>query len=200
MSSIQQAAQAAVAVFPTTAVSTPHGTYPLRVVMVAIAGRESGWNPSAAGDCGDSGPACGSCTYGGSGATSWGLWQIHNVHSAYLTRQTHSTNPCTWKQWLTDPLNNAQAARSLYHGNLSTFLGNWSSWTQQQYVPYLGQAALAVRSAETRTTSTTTPSIKKTPVILIPLALMAVGILGVGADESWASHNMTGRWWWQKRR
>ena len=50
--SIEQAAQAAVSVFPNTSVTTPYGTYSLRVVMVAIAGAESGWDPTANGDCG----------------------------------------------------------------------------------------------------------------------------------------------------
>ena len=146
--SIQEAATVARANFPASiSVTTPHGTYALPVVMVAIAGAESGWNPQADGDCGLDGPACGTCPNVSGGATSWGLWQIHNVHAAYLTQATGSTNPCTWRSWLFVPANNAKAAWALWGGNLATFLGNWSTWSNKAYIAHLSAAQTAYQAA-----------------------------------------------------
>ena len=172
--SIQQAAQAAVAVFPADiAVATPAGVYPLPVVMVAISGAETGgtWDPQAAGDCGLGGPSCGTCLFGGTGATSWGLWQIHNVHSAYLTQQTGSSNPCVWAQWLFNPRHNAEAAWALWTGNVSTFLRNWTTWNTQRYLTYLPQAVQAVQAV----TAASMPN---------PWWLVAVGVAGIVAGGS----------------
>lgn len=138
--SIQGATQVAQAVFPAVSVRTTAGTYPLPVVMVAIAGAESGWNPNALGDDGLGGPTC--PTYGS--ATSFGLWQIHNVHSAYLSRQAGSTNPCVWIPWVLVPAHNAQAALSIYQ---SQGLSAWSTYTNGAYRSNLSAAQSAVASA-----------------------------------------------------
>jgi hypothetical protein len=149
--SIQQAAQAAVVAFGTGMVSTTHGHYPLAVVMVAIAGAESGWNASAQGDYGLGGPTC------GNSSTSWGLWQIHNVHSAYLTQVTGSSNPCIWKQWLFSPANNATAAASVYR---SQGFGAWTTYTSGAYAAHLAaaQAAVTAVTAPIQTLSATQPA------------------------------------------
>lgn len=142
--SIQQAAAAAVSVFPATTVNTSRGRLPLRVVMVAISGAESGWTPTADGDCGLGGPSCGSCPGTGGLATSWGLWQIHNVHSAYLAQQTGSTSPCAWRSWLFTPHNNAQAALHIYQ---SQGLGAWGAYNDGSWASHISAAQSAVQAA-----------------------------------------------------
>lgn len=145
--SIQQAAAAAVAVFPHTMIATTAGTLALPVVMTAISGAETGgtWDPSAGGDCGMGGPACGPCLFGGTGATSWGLWQIHNVHAPYLTQVTGSTNPCTWASWLADPIQCAHAALAVLRG--TNGLNNWTTYQDGSYRSYLPAATSAVAAA-----------------------------------------------------
>lgn len=137
------AAKAALQAFPAIAIATPVGTLPLPVVMVAIAGVESDWVPTADGDCGYPGPACGTCTLTGQpNATSWGLWQIHNVHAALLTRLTGSSDPCTWRSWLHVPAHNAQAAYAVYQ---EQGLGAWTSYGSgawQQQVAVARQAVI----------------------------------------------------------
>lgn len=197
--SIQQAAQAAVSVFPNTSITTPHGTFSLRVVMVAISGAESSWDPTANGDCGLGGPSCGSCAGGGNQATSWGLWQIHNVHSAYLSQVSGSSSPCGWQQWLFTPHNNAVAAYNIYQ---SQGLNAWTTWQTGAYAAYLSQATSAVQSAQTPTPRSTSPvkKIQQEPAVLIPVVLLLLGVLGVGTDIAWIRDQRTGRWFWQKRR
>jgi len=181
--SVQQAAQAAVAVFPAgVRIATPRGTYSLRTVMVAIAGAESGWNPTEAGDYGlDS--QYGLCQ----GASSWGLWQIHNVHAAYLQRVTGSSDPCAWAQWLFDPVHNAEAAYSVYR---SQGLAAWTTWQTGAYLGFLEAAQAAVQAAEAAS-APTTPSGSGGPAAAAgpasagvlggqPLALLGIGVAGLG--------------------
>jgi hypothetical protein len=139
--SAAQAAQAALAAFPDIPVTTSAGTYPLPVVMVAIAGAESGWNPDALGDYGLGGPTC--PTYGS--ATSFGLWQIHNVHAAYIAAQAGSADPCVWIPWLFDPAHNAAVAASIYR---SQGLAAWTTYTNGQYQAFLTAAQQAVAQAQ----------------------------------------------------
>lgn len=119
--SLAQIAAAARAVFPDITVSSPIGRYPLRVLMVAIAGHESSWEPGAHGDClGGPGhyngpPACQNCA-------SWGAWQVNlPTWGPLLTHLTGSTNPCTWAQWLTDPTHAATAAWAIYQADEASF-------------------------------------------------------------------------------
>ena len=135
---IQDCAVVAIKTFGTRQVTTPRGVFPLRVVMVAIAGAESSWNNGSQGDYGLSGPNC-------HGYTSWGLWQINSVHSAYLTRMTGSSNPCDWATWLYDPANNATAALAVLGSNLD--LSAWTTWNTGAYLKYLSQAQDAVNAA-----------------------------------------------------
>lgn|GEM_PF-1525510 len=175
--SLAEAAAAAVAVFPHINVTTTAGVYPLPVVMVAIAGAESGWNNTDAGDCGYPDlPSCGPCTDGGTGATSWGLWQVHSVHIPLLTQLTGSTDPCVWREWLFVPLNCAVAARAVYEG--AAGLGNWTTYSQGEYVQYLGTAQAAVRAAQTPTQKPPPPITPSPPP---PLANGWIGWVVVGA-------------------
>ena len=184
--SLQQCAAAAVQVFPTTPIHTRSGVYSLRVVMVAIAKPQSSWNPRAAGDCGLSGPSCGSCALGGSGATSWGLWQIHNSTGAYLVTQTHSTNACDWATWLFDPVNNAKAAYYLYRkqGLTRAWGGAARVWDTDAVQAAIPDAVAAVKAAQTapQKTSTTTPSSVSVPVtaVIAHPAVVVGAVLAVG--------------------
>ena len=133
-------AEAALAVFGTSKIETPHGTYILPVVMVAIAGAESSWIADQNGDKGLPGPEC-------EGYTSWGLWQIHSVHSTWLTEQTKSTDPCVWARWLSDPANNAKAAVAIYEGQ---GLNAWTTYQTGAYLGYLPAAQAAVAATIAR--------------------------------------------------
>jgi len=135
--SIASCAVAAVAVFPNATVATSSGSLPLPVVMVSIAGAESGWVDDAAGDYGLPGPACG-------GYTSWGLWQIHSVHSAYLQSATGSADPCVWAAWLSVPANCAIAALAVLGVGPNLNLGAWTTYTGGQWTAHLAAAQQAV--------------------------------------------------------
>lgn len=144
--SIQQAAQAAVAVFPATPIRTRSGLYSLPVVMVAIAGPQSSWIADQPGDRVGTCPGC----YGPNcaGMTSWGLWQIHNSTQPFLTQVTGSSDPCTWARWLYDPVNNARAAYYLYRAQgLQRAWGGDSTWDTDAVEAALPQAQAAVAAA-----------------------------------------------------
>lgn len=203
--SIQECATAAIQVFPSTIlIPTRSGRYPLPVVMVAIAGPQSGWNPAIAGDpLGESG--CTSCVPPDChGYTSWGLWQIHNSTRTFLIAQTHSTEACVWAQWLYDPVHNAQAAYYLYQqqglvGAWGGANGQWDTDAVQAALPAAQaavQAALQAKSQSHPTAPTsgakksgsTSPTVHK-PTGLTPLQWIAVGsgVVGLG---------VLGGWWW----
>lgn len=144
--SVQQAAAAAMAVFPGATIATSQGDLSLQTVMVAIAGAESGWTVDADGDCGLGGPSCGSCSDESGGSTSWGLWQIHNVHSEMLTNYAGSTEACAWRNWLFNAENNAKAAFAIYE---EQGLGAWSTWQSGAWAAHVSaaQQALSALSA-----------------------------------------------------
>jgi hypothetical protein len=141
--SIAQAAGAAVATFPDVPVSTPYGVYPLPVVMVAIAGAETGgtFAVNAAGDPATDYPGVPSC----SGWTSFGLWQVHLVHGALLQQLTGSADPCVWASWLAVPANCAQAALQVMGPEHA--LTPWTTWNEGTYSGWLPDAEAAVRAA-----------------------------------------------------
>ena len=125
-------------------VATPQGSLPLPVVMVAIAGAESGWVSTAAGDAGlDAG--YGLCN----GYSSWGLWQIHNVHASYLTQVTGSQSPCAWAQWLSSPVHNAQAAEALTGSSPSSaaLASTWTTYANGSWAASIPAAQAAVSQA-----------------------------------------------------
>lgn len=146
---------AASAVFPMTTVATSQGQVPLRVVMLAIGGAESGWDAQSDGDCGLGGPSCGSCSGQSGGATSWGVWQIHNVHGSYLTRVSGQSTACGWRSWLFNPANNAKAALAIYH---SQGLNAWTTWRTGAWVRYLPEARAAVAASGSTANSAPGPS------------------------------------------
>ena len=192
--SVQQAASAAVRVFADSLIATPRGSLSLRVVMVAIAGAESNWDPQALGDYGLGGPTC------GNSSTSWGLWQIHNVHSAYLARVTGSPNPCTWVQWLMDPLNNAKAAEDIYQ---SQGLAAWSTYSSGAWAGYIGAAQSAVQAAGSAAASPTTSSASPTTATVSPPAYLprrvalGVGLAGVlvmAGGLAWLAYDTEDAW------
>lgn len=169
--SIQDAAAAAVKYFPWVPVATPDGAYPLPVVMVAIAGGESGWRNNAQGDCNYyDAPRCNGCT-------SFGLWQIRTVHGDYLRRQTGSNDPCVWANWLFNPDNNARAAKALYDG---AGLTPWTVWNKGTYRAYLGHAQAAVAAVKREKPGGEKP----VPLLLWALAAGAVLLLSVAVSPS----------------
>jgi hypothetical protein len=128
--SLAQAAQAAVQVFPPA----------IQVTMVAIAGAESGWDPTAAGDPCAANPGVPCCD----GFTSFGLWQIHTVHADLLRQLTGSADPCAWRAWLSDPVHNAVAAYAVYRRQ---GFGAWTVYQTGAYTRYLSAAQAAVAQA-----------------------------------------------------
>ena len=152
MAAIDVCADAAIKVFSSkVAVTTPDGVYALPIVMVAIAGAESGYNAGAWAWDGD--PQYGVCA----GATSFGLWQIHNVHYA------GGLSFCDWAHSLLNPLTNAEAAAAVLGSNPAQGLQAWTTWGNAYtawgpgfgpYRRHLGDAQAAVIAAWARASST----------------------------------------------
>lgn len=178
--SIQDAALAALAVFAATTIQTPDGQYPLPVVMVAVAGAESGWRNDARGDRGlTDRPSC-------DGYTSFGLWQINTVHGAYLTQASGSSDPCRWAQWLYDPYHNAWAARALLGDRPQENLRHWTAWRTGAYRRYLLQAQAAVLAAAPPAPPAPAPAPIPVPAaypawqLAVTSVLLLVGALFIG--------------------
>jgi hypothetical protein len=171
--SIASAASAAVATFPWVNVTTPFGAYALPVVMVAIAGAETGgtYDDAAAGDFGLGGPSC-------NGATSWGLWQIHNVHAQLLTQLSGSSDPCAWASWLSNAANCARAALAVYQ---SQGLGAWTTWNEGTYSGWLPAAQKAVTAAAP--TPLPQPTTSQVPGwVYVGLGLVGAVLAGAGIE------------------
>jgi len=149
--SLAACATAVVAAVPPTIVTTPVGPLPLGVVLLAIAGAETGgtWDLWAVGDCGLGGPACGRCADGQSGGTSWGPWQIHNVHAAYLTQASGTAAPRGWRTWLADPAHSVQAALYVWREQGLTAWTTYQTGAWRAYLPP-AVAALAARGVVLR--------------------------------------------------
>jgi len=174
--SFQDAVNAA-SIFPTTPITTPSGTYPLNVVMVAIAGAESSYQNDAKGDYGLGGPTC-------DGSTSWGLWQIHNSHSQYLTQMTGSSNPCDWENWCFNPNNNAKAALAIINGfpdPLTAIQNSWyTTWRTGAYIQYLGKAQQAMNNTTVyQTGSSSTPVVLPSPPPVNVTKIEEYGIIAI---------------------
>lgn len=121
------------------------------VTMVAIAGAESGWNPAAAGDSpsqltgGAQVLAMGyNCPLGSpEGAASFGLWQVFMPAHLNLLQLLGApvNNPCGTAAWLTDPANNAKAARAIWDEQGFTA---WTMYNNGMYRYFIDEAARAV--------------------------------------------------------
>lgn len=146
-------AQVASQAFGQQPISTPQGPVPLSTVMVAIAGAESGWNPSNQGDYGLGTPSC-------HGYTSFGLWQIHLPSWGDTIQRLSSvsaSNPCAQASWLYAPQNNAKVAATILGSNPQAKLTNWSTWGTYggttpppghgTYLQYLSSAERAMATA-----------------------------------------------------
>jgi len=113
------------------------------IILVAIAGAESGWNLNAAGDKRNPGtcPPNWCREY-----CSWGPWQINICcHSGWIGAYIGSYDPCTIAQWLTaDWSNSAWAAWKILteHGGLYA----WSVYKNGSYTAYLAEARAAVEA------------------------------------------------------
>lgn len=167
--SIREAARAAIAHFPWVNVPTHAGTYSLPVVMVAIAGAESGYDNRARGDVGIE-PQFGTCD----GYTSWGLWQIHNSHRDSLIRLTGSQDPCAWAEWLYDPDHNARMARAIY--DAQGFDAWATTWYNQRYVRFLPAARAAI---DALVSGSPAPTLLLTPTLFGLLAAAAIAASGL---------------------
>lgn len=99
-----------------------HGLPPADAnTLTAVSYGESGYNPNAVGDGGD----------------SIGLFQINiPAHWPKLVSWTGSTNRADWVTWLKNPDNNIYAASEVYK---SQGLGAWSVYNNGSYKAYLGQ-------------------------------------------------------------
>ena len=174
--SLQDAVNAA-SIFPMTPIITPSCTYPLNVVMVAIAGAESSYQNDAKGDWGLGGPTC-------DGSTSWGLWQIHNSHSQYLTQVTGSSNPCDWENWCFNPNNNAKAALAIMNGfsdPLTAIQNSWyTTWRTGTYIQYLGKAQQAMSNTTVyQTGQSPTPVVSPSPPSVNVTRIEEYGIIAI---------------------
>lgn len=112
-----------------------HWPLPVAIIMTAIAGAESHWNPQAAGDCWGGYWSCRRCQ-------SWGLWQIRMpVWHRVLRELGAPASPCDMARWLTNPENNARAADAVLqqHG-----LNAWSSYVSERWQRHAVAAVNAV--------------------------------------------------------
>ena len=119
--------------------------------MVAIAYAESCWNPNAAGDPQvESSFKCG-------GYASWGLWQINMGDSANRDKLGSLGAPisdaCETAKWLSDPENNAKAARKIWEDWGQEYGNGFNAWstyadTDGVYENYLDIATEAVEAVE----------------------------------------------------
>lgn len=127
--SIHALAQAVTAVFPDRVIVTPQGSHlPLRRVMLAIAGVETGW--SAQYLAGDAVGGCSTCFHPACrGYTSYGYWQVHfPAWASYLKQATGSRSACDWADWLSNPTHSAEAAWHLYQTAEKEFGNGLQPW------------------------------------------------------------------------
>lgn len=187
--SIEEAARVAIAHFPDTPVETPSGVFSLPVVMVAIAGGESGWRTDAVGDAVDRTqtqryPAC-------NGYYSWGLWQINiGANLPAVVKLGAPNTPCGAAEWLKVPENNARAAKAIYN---SQGLGAWTVWKNQSYLRYLSQAQTAVNQAKAQSGTGAGGTSSFSGIYFgalaehAALALLGVAAIGIGTVVLWRS-------------
>jgi len=119
-----------------------------QIVMTAIAGAESGWNPRAAGDPLDSFTEAQRRVYkmfASNDMLSFGAWQIFlGVHTPLVRSMSGFASPEDLSLWLTDPDNNARVAKAILQTQGFTA---WSTYTDRQYQQFTIEASAAVREA-----------------------------------------------------
>ena len=107
----------------------------LAILMTAIAGQESRWDPAARGDRRWGRWSC-------QGYQSWGLWQIRMpIWRDVLIALGAPRDPCQMAAWLMDPENNALAAAEVLRRQ---GLEAWTAYTSGAYQQFLGPAISAV--------------------------------------------------------
>jgi hypothetical protein len=150
---------AASTVFPGTEVDTSQyggpGRLPLRVVMVAVAGAESGYNGNAEGDDVSIFRQFGRQAYDNavahscSGKTAFGAWQISLPTWWVLVQSVSGTaDPCAQAAWLKVYRNNAVIAATIARPDGSGLV-NWTSYTNGDWVRHLREAMSAVSPTAT---------------------------------------------------
>lgn len=126
--SIQSAARAAIKQWGNTETA---------LIMLAIAGAESSYNPTIAGDRLGNPFNC-------NGYESFGLWQIHMPdHADLLVSLGAPSDPCAMADWLKDPDNNAKAAAAILRRQGYTA---WSTYKNGTYGHFLDAARQAIQS------------------------------------------------------
>lgn len=174
----EEVAQLALKYFPNTPVQTPYGEFPLPVVMVAIAGAESGWRETAQGDpVSRTGPQryppC-------DGFFSFGLWQINiGANLPTIVALGAPNTPCGAAHWLLVPENNAKAARAIYDRQ---GLWAWTVWRTGAYSRYLARSMQAVEAVQAPPPPPPPPVAQPRPLpiawyIPVGLALVSLGAL-----------------------
>lgn len=115
------------------------------IIMVAIAGAESGWiedRPSTTDVWGMPGDNVYWRAYSCQRVYSWGLWQVFMpVHRLLLEESTGSIDPCVWRDYLCDGAHNAYIAYRIW---LSQGFGAWSTYNDHSYERFLVDATMAV--------------------------------------------------------
>jgi len=116
------------------------------VLMTAICGGESTFNPEAGGD-----PPIGLLKrYSGfacNGKLSWGLGQIFlGVWAPTVANMSgiDISRPCDLARWLSDPMNNLRMCRHVFEAQGWTA---WSAFKAGTYQPYMESARVAVEEA-----------------------------------------------------
>ncbi len=125
-------------------VAVKYFDHPTAVLMTAIAGAESRWNPGVDGDQLGEAINCG-------GFSSFGLWQIHTAvwHDDLVARFGAPSDYCQQAQWLKNPENNALAAQMILKAQGPQA---WTTFNIGAYKMYLTDAKDAVFTAAPRVT------------------------------------------------
>lgn len=144
----------------------------LAIVMVAIAGAESGYRLDARGDhlsIFDPWTQVRIRPYSCGGYTSFGPYQVHlPAHYPRLRELTGSSDPCVWAAWLFDPDNSARIAREIYDRQ---GFSAWTAYNTGAYIPFQDEAAYVVFALATARREPPTLAVEPPPIPVSPAAL-----------------------------
>jgi hypothetical protein len=194
---IQDVAQAAYNIFPDTPITTPSGTYSLKVVMTAIAGAEDGYGNGP----GDYHAPAGYDQYYCNGYASFGAWQInlpYNHDQVEAVSGISSSDPCGQANWLADYNNCAQVALAIYNSN---GLGDWCTWGSCSggagagygpYSQYLDQAQQAIDAIQPTPSPQPGTPVYQQPSFWLALAGGAMILSGLSL-HLWENWKQTGQ-------